>query len=181
MTIIYAFLIVVIILGVGGIYYAIYFNRLQDDKVRIDEAESILDDALRNKYDVIVKIKGLIENKVKDNKINLKEVDKLKDVNISNFDLDRRLKEIYSLIEKIRDDYKELDDVKEFRSLTNEIKRADEKITAAKQYYNKYTSSLNALIAKFPSNIIAKLHGIEARTYFDGKDMNDEIVDDFKL
>ena len=57
----------------------------------------------------------------------------------------------------------------------------NEQINAAKKFYNKYTSKSNELVRTFPSNIIAKFHNISIRNFFDNKDMNDDIIDDFKL
>ena len=48
-------------------------------------------------------------------------------------------------------------------------------------YYNKHTSSLNNYIRKFPNNIIAKIHHVKVKPYFDGKDMTDNDIEDFKL
>ena len=49
------------------------------------------------------------------------------------------------------------------------------------KFYNKYTSKSNELVRKFPSNIIAKFHNISIRNFFDNKDLNDDIINDFKL
>ena len=70
---------------------------------------------------------------------------------------------------------------KEFKKLLSDTKKEDEKLQAAKSYYNKYTSELNDLIRKFPSNIVARMHGLKIKPFFDGKNMQDEIFDDFKL
>ena len=61
------------------------------------------------------------------------------------------------------------------------IKRIDEKLTAAKNYYNKNTSNGNAIIRRFPTNVIARIHKFKVKLFFDGKDMDDEIIDDFKI
>ena len=50
-----------------------------------------------------------------------------------------------------------------------------------KTYYNRYTSDENELIRTFPSNIVSKMHGINIKPFFDGKNMQDEVVDDFKF
>ena len=63
----------------------------------------------------------------------------------------------------------------------DEEKKIDEKLQAAKSYYNKYTSEMNDLIRAFPSNIVSRMHGFDVKTFFDGKNMQDEVVDDFKL
>ena len=78
-------------------------------------------------------------------------------------------------------DYPDLTSNKGFKEVLNENKKASEKLQAAKSYYNKYTSELNDLIRTFPSNIVARMHAISIKPFFDGKNMEDEIVDDFKL
>ena len=112
------------------------------------------------------------------------------------------IKEVFSIIDKIDSVFdlnliaesllndisilKMIDDLKlnedeEINGELEQIKRLDEKLTAAKNYYNKNTSEENAIVRKFPTNIIAKIHGFKVKLFFDGKDMDDEIIDDFKM
>ena len=126
-------------------------------------------------------LKSLINKSVKNNKINFKDIDMLKEINISNFDLDRRLNEYMNLIDKIKNDYKSINNNKDLNEMLNEIERIDEKITSAKTFYNKYITESNELVRKFPSNIVAKFHNIQIKNFFDNKDMNDEDINDFKL
>ena len=65
--------------------------------------------------------------------------------------------------------------------MLNDIKRIDEKLTSAKDFYNKYITESNALVLKFPSNIVALIHKIKQKNFFDNKDLNDEEINDFKL
>ena len=102
MDIIYALLIILIIACLVLICYVYYYNKLQDCKLKIDEAESIVDESLREKYDLIVNIQNLIASNINDNKINFKGLDELKNESISNFDLDRKLNEYKTLIIKIK-------------------------------------------------------------------------------
>ena len=173
------FLIIVIIVSLIGIYYAISFNTLNDLKTKIDEAESIIDEALRTKYDTLIRISNRIRSFMENNKNYFREYEKLKDTNITNFDMDRKLNEGYTLILKMVEDLK-IDD-EELNQELDQIKRLDEKLTAAKNYYNKNTSEENAIVRKFPTNIIARIHGFKVKLFFDGKDMDDEIIDDFKM
>ena len=173
------FLIIVIIVSLIGIYYAISFNTLNDLKTKIDEAESIIDEALRTKYDTLIRISNRIRSFMENNKNYFREYEKLKDTNITNFDMDRKLNEGYTLILKMVEDLK-IDD-EELNQELDQIKRLDEKLTAAKNYYNKNTSEENAIVRKFPTNMIARIHGFKVKLFFDGKDMDDEIIDDFKM
>ena len=107
--------------------------------------------------------------------------DKVKNENISNFDLDRKLVEYINLLEQIKLDFPDLSSNKGFKEILSDSKKASEKLQAAKSYYNKYTSELNDLIRTFPSNIVSRLHRIDIKPFFDGKNMEDEVIDDFKL
>ena len=181
MEILYAFLFIIIIFGSIGILYIYQYNKLQHSKTKINQAECLIDEALRSRYDLLVRVDKYIQTELDNDKTFFKNLDKLKNENISNFDLDRRITEYYNLWMQIKNDYPDLNNKKAFKELINEDKRIDEKLQAAKSYYNKYTSELNDLIRTFPSNIVARMHKMEIKTFFDGKNMEDEIIDDFKL
>lgn len=181
MVILYSLLFIIIIVGSLGILYVYQYNKLQHSKTKIDQAECLIDEALRNKYDIICSADTLVKEELDSKKSLFGELDKLKEDNISNFDLDRKLQEYENIMIKIKDDYPDLADKKVFKEILNNNKRASEKLQAAKSYYNKYTSELNDLVRTFPSNIVAKMHSIEIKPFFDGKNMQDAIIDDFKL
>lgn len=181
MALLYSFLFIVILIGAIGILYVYQYNKLQHSKTKIDHAECLIDEALRNRYDILIKADNLIKSELKSDKTYFKGLNKVKEEDISNFDLDRKLTEYINLLEQIKMDYSDLSNNKVFKEILAENKKASEKLQAAKSYYNKYTSELNDLIRTFPSNIVARLHKIEIKSFFDGKNMEDEIVDDFKL
>ena len=181
MELIYAILIIIILIALLAIGYIYYYNRLQDLKINIDEAEFIIDESLREKYDTLVNTSSIIKEIIKDKKTSFKDLQEIKNEEISSFDLDRRLNEYQNLLNTLKDDYSDLNKDKDFQNNLNTIKQIDEKITAAKGFYNDYITKQNDLIRKFPSNIIAKFHNIKIKNYFDGKDLNDDNENDFKL
>lgn len=181
MPILYSFLFIIIIIGAIGILYVYQYNQLQHSKTKIDHAECLIDEALREKYDLLLKADKVIQSELNVDKTFFKGLDKVKNENISNFDLDRKLTEFIRILDQIKLDYPDLTNNKGFKEIISENKKNDEKLQAAKLYYNKYTSELNDLIRKFPSNVVARMHGIEIKSFFDGKNMEDEIIDDFKL
>ena len=93
----YSALFIIIIIGSLGILYVYQYNKLQHSKTKIDHAECLIDEALRSRFDVLNKIDSLICKEL-DYKNLLKDLDKLKDENISNFDLDRKFTEDLSLV-----------------------------------------------------------------------------------
>ena len=176
------FLVTVLLIGVIlASTYAYLYNRLQDYKLKIDEAESILDENLRNKYDKLLELQEVVLKMSNVNEKEFEELASIKDENISNFDLDRKLIHIFSKLETIINDYEKIQNKKEVINLLNEIKRLDEKIDSAKLFYNKYIGESNGMVRKFPTNFIAKFHHIEIKNFYDNKDLNDLEINDFKL
>ena len=171
-------LIAIVLIGILIISYIYNYNNLQELNIKINESGSIIDNELRNKYDLIMKtINKLLNKEV----TYFKDLEKLKKEDISNFDLDRKIIEGENLIHQVKNDYKSLNDNEEYISIINDLKDSDELLEAAKSFYNKYTTEINLLIKKFPTNIIAKFHKIKLRNYFDGKNMFDDEIKDFKL
>ncbi len=180
MLIISLILIIIIIGGIAGIYYIMAFNRLNDLKTKVNEAESIIDENLRIKYDTLIRVSNKLKKHLKTDKNYFKEYEKLNTMNLSNFDMDRKLNEGLTIILKMRDDLG-LETENDLNKDLENIRQIDEKLCATKNYYNKNTSLLNGLIRRFPTNLIAKIHKFKVKLFFDGKDMDDEIIDDFKI
>lgn len=172
--------IIVVIGGLIGIFYIILYNRLQRNIIRINESESVIDDTLRERYDLVISAEKIIVSETEINDVVFEEIRDLKNKKITNFEFDRKTTECISVIRQIKKDYSSLQNNQNFKEIIQKIKNSDEKIESAKAFYNKYTSKLNILVRKFPSNIVAKIHGIKEKTYFDNKDMSDDIINDFK-
>ena len=172
-------LILIAIIGIIAIVYAIIYNNLVTIKIKIDKAEGIIDEALRQKYDLICKMNTPVK-KAANKKDYLKEYIELKDKRISNYEMDRKLTEAYNIILEVKGDHSALD-TKEFNKEIKEMEEINETLASSKIYYNKNMSEINTIIKKFPSNIVAKIHGYKIKPFFDGKNMQDEIIDDFKL
>lgn len=174
-------LILVIIAGILGIIYVINYNKMQYLKTKIEQSEGIIDETLRERYDLLVRADGIIKTALNDDKDYMKEYINLKNKNLTNFEMDRSLRKAFIVLSKFKDDYKELQNNKEMKEIFISIKESNEKLTATTSYYNKNTNMLNGYIRKFPSNLIAKFNNFKIKPFFDGKDMTDEIYDDFKL
>ncbi len=181
MPLLYSFLFIIIIVGALAILYVYQYNKLQHSKTKIDHAEGLIDESLRERYDLLVKADKFIQSELKSDKTYFTGLDKVKKEDISNFDLDRKLTEYIGILEQVKLDYSDLANNKGFKELMSDSKKINEKLQAAKSYYNKYTSELNDYIRQFPSNIVARMHKIDIKPFFDGKNMQDEIVDDFKF
>ncbi len=181
MSFFYILLLIIIVLSIGGIVYIMYYNKMQYLKTKIEQAEGLIDETLRGRYDILVRADNIVKSTLNDGKEYFKEYIQLKNKQVTNFLMDRKLKEAFNILNKFKDDYHELQSNKELKEIFASIKVSDEKITAVTSFYNKNTNELNGLIRKFPSNIVAKVHKFKISAFFDGKDMTDDIYNDFKL
>ena len=181
MPILYSLLFIVIVFGGIAICYAYQFNKIMHSKTKIDHAEMSIDESLRARYDLLLKADNILKAELKSDKTFFKDLEKIKDEDITNFDLERKLADYMNTLDQIRLDNEKLMSNKEFKELLADAKDNNEKLQAAKTFYNKYTSELNDLVRTFPSNLVARMHRIDIKPFFDGKNMEDDIVDDFKL
>lgn len=176
-----AILTIIIFVGLISIIYIINYNDLQAYKIKINEAEAIIDDYLRRKYDLLENVINLILSITKLEEKNFEDFFKLKKQNISSFDFERNLTEFNKLVDKIKLDYKEISINEEYNKINEDIFEINEKLEATKSFYNKYTGFLNKKVKRFPSNLIAFIHHIRVQSFFDGKDLFDDEINDFKL
>ena len=72
------------------------YNKINESIIRIDEAESRIDNNLRDKYDLLNRSISLIRNKIELSPDAFKDIIKLRARKISNFDLDRILVKSYN-------------------------------------------------------------------------------------
>ena len=163
------------------IMHILIYNKIQFYVTKIEHVEGMVDESLREKYDVIIKLETAIKDAVKDKNEYLKDLKDLKKEKISNFEMQRKLNEAQALIENLYYDNEELVKKNKFEKIFADLKKINEKLTAGITYYNSNTSSLNNYIRKFPNNVIAKIHRIKIKTFFDGKDLTDDDIFDFKL
>ena len=173
------FLIIVIIVSFIMIFYSLIYNKIKTQILRINSVESEIDESLRVKYDLIVKL--ISEIKQVDKTVKFKDVDKIKDEKLSSFEFERKLADLESLIYTVRNDNNKLLKSNVVNDLWYDISNINTKIKAEKKYYNESTTLYNNLITKFPNKLLALILKLKEKKYFDGKDMYDENIKDFKI
>lgn len=178
MEYIVCFLLIAVI-GIIAYKYVVIYNKLQHYKTRIEISENKIDEAIRGKFDVICDLDLEIKKVCKDSDY-LKNFISLRDKKNSNYEVDRKLIEATNLIKELQNDYSKLNNVS-FNKLLKDIKNIDENLISSKNFFNKNTASLNGEIRAFPSTVVAKIHKIKVKPFFDNKNMQDAVLDDFKL
>lgn len=176
-------LVIIIIICTIAIFYAIVYNKFQDYIIRINEVESIIDNDLRSKYDLINRSIPIIKSNMgKDNEKEIfGEIVKLRSRKIGNFELYRILVRASNEFNCLREEYPDINKSDEIKKIGKQINDIDLNVDNSIDYYNDNITIYNKLLKKFPSNIVATFCKYKEKLFFDRKDMNDEDYEDFKL
>lgn len=175
------FLIIIVIVFSLIFGYSIIYNQFQDSIIKLNEVEGKIDENLRKKYDKLIEMNNTIKEKIKTKKEIVEDIDKLKNKSISSFELDRKLSEALQKVNFVRKQYQELYNIENLNKLGFEIEEIDEELTAYRKYYNENIVTYNILVKKFPHSLIGKILKYKEKNFFDGKDLTDENIKDFKL
>lgn len=180
-TVLLIVLLLTIIIGFISIYCIVVYNNYQEYIIRINEVEAFIDNCIRDKFDLINKSINIIKGNTDIKDELFPEIIKLRSRKLSSFELDRKLVDPINEFYKIKEEHQELMKSSTFVEIDLKLQENEENLKVYKEYYNENITNYNKLIRTFPSNIIGKFCKFDEKTFFDGKDMNDEIENDFKL
>lgn len=160
--------------------YVWLYNKIKTEILKINSVESEIDDSLRSKYDLIIKLITEIKQVDNDNK-DFENIINLKDEDLSSFEFERKLIDVEAKIYTLMKDNSKLSKNASFNDDWYTVINIDTKIKGAEKYYNEHTTLYNNLVSKFPSSIVAKTMRLKEKKYFDGKNMYDKNIKDFKI
>lgn len=180
-TLLLVILIIVLFICVGTIFYATIYNRFQDYIIRINEVEALIDNNLRNKYDLINRAIPIVKSNIDKDRDVFGDIVKLRSRKISNFELYRILVSASNEVNALKEEFPNIEKSEEIKKILKQTSDIDIKVNNCIDYYNDNISIYNALLKKFPSNIVATFCKYEEKLFFDRKNMNDDDYEDFKL
>lgn len=174
-----------ILLGVVGLALlmgVVYYNKFVKLGARTDEAWSDIDVQLKRRYDLIPNLvstvqgyaaheKQLLEN-VTEARTKAMQAGSVEDHAAAENMLAGTLKSLFAVAEN----YPDLKANQNFLELQRELSDTENKIQAARRFYNGNAMELNAAVDMFPSNIVAKLFGFVKRAFFEIEEVEKEPV-----
>ncbi|MDP2709449.1 MAG: LemA family protein [bacterium] len=160
------------IIAVAAVAVIAMYNALIRLKVRVDEAWSDIDVQLKRRYDLIPNLVETVKGYAAHERETLDSVvqarsqamqagtaaDKAKAENA----LSETLKSIFALAEN----YPNLKANENFLELQRELSDTENKIQAARRFYNGNVRDFNTKLQVFPTNMMAGLLGFTAREFF---------------
>ena len=180
-AVLFILLLLTIITGLLSIYYVSVYNSYQDYIIRINEVESYIDNAIRDKFDSLSKSINVIKGNTDIKEELFPEIVKLRSRKMSSFELNRKLVDELNEFYKIKEEHPELKKSESFIEIDTKLQEIEDNLVSYQEYYNSNITEYNKLVRSFPTNIVAMICKYKEKTFFDGKDMNDEIINDFKL
>lgn len=161
-----------IILAVIVLWVIFGYNRLVTMRNRAKEAWSDIDVQLKRRYDLIPNIVSTVKGyathestafeKVTQARAAAMGAGSLSDRGAAEANLAGALKSVFAIAEA----YPELKANQNFLALQTELSDTENKIQAARRFYNGNVRDLNTAIQTFPSNVIANTFNFTALEFF---------------
>lgn len=165
-----------ILIGIGVIvifWVILTYNRLITLKNRAKEAWADIDVQLKRRYDLIPNlvetVKGYASHerevfeKVTEARSRAMSATTIKEKGEAENFLSSTLKTLFAVVEN----YPELKASQNFLELQRELRDTEDKIQAARRFYNTNVRDLNIQIESFPSNIIANIFRFTKMDFFE--------------
>lgn len=175
-------IVVVVILIIAG-----YFNRLVSLKNRSEEAWSDIDVQLKRRHDLIPNLVETVKGYAKHEKGIFEEVTKARAEAISSKGMAEKAKAENQITEALKsvfavaENYPNLKANENFVELQREITDTEDKVQAARRFYNANVRDLNIAIESFPSNVIANMFHYQKKELFELTDIGEKEPVEVKL
>jgi LemA protein len=164
--------VLAIILVLLAIIVFIY-NSLVRAKVRTDEAWSDITVQLKRRYDLIPNLVNTVQGYAKHEKTVFEEVTKARTEAMGAHTVgeaaqaDNQFQQALKSLFAVAESYPDLKANQGFQQLQAELVDTEDKIQAARRFYNGAARDLNIKIQTFPTNIFAGAMGFKVREFFD--------------
>jgi LemA protein len=182
-------LIILIIVVVLGLWAAGLYNKLVKLSVRVEEAWADIDVQLKRRYDLIPNLVETVKGYATHEKETLEAVlearSKATAMNIDASNVTAEQMEAFAGAQSglsgalgklfaVAEQYPDLKANENFLELQREITDTEDKIQAARRFYNGVVRDLNTLVISFPTNLFAGMFGFGKKEFFNLDDKAEE-------
>jgi LemA protein len=164
-------ILAVVLLVLGAI--VLIYNSLVRSKVRTDEAWSDITVQLKRRYDLIPNLVNTVQGYATHEKTVFEDVTKARTAAMGAQTVgeaaqaDNQFQQALKSLFAVTENYPDLKANQGFQQLQAELVDTEDKIQAARRFYNGAARDLNIKIQSFPTNVFAGLLGFKQREFFD--------------
>lgn len=168
-----ALIIVLIVIAVILIAVWVLYNSLVRTKVRVDEAWSDIEVQLKRRYDLIPNLVNTVKGYASHEKTVFEDVTKARSQALKATTVgeaakaDNQFQQAMKSLFAVAEAYPQLRASENFQQLQEEVTDTEDKIQAARRFYNGAVRDLNIKIKVFPTNLFARQLGFTPREFFD--------------
>lgn len=168
MMIFWIILIVLVAVLVG------LYNSLIKSRNRVNEAWSDIEVQLKRRYDLIPNLVETVKGYARQESSVLENVTKMRNMAMNaGGDMKERLKDENMLsgalksLFAVAENYPDLKSNQNFMQMQRDLTDTEDKIQAARRFYNGTVRDFNTKLQVFPTNLFASMFGFSAREFFD--------------
>lgn len=168
-----------LILAAVAVFLIIIYNRIITLKQKRKSAFSDIDVQLKQRYNLVPQLVETVKGYAKhENDVFTKvtearsQVGKASTAGTDRMNAEGMLGGALLDLFAVAEDYPDLKADSNFRDLQRELSDIENKIAAARRYFNNTTSEYNAAIQQFPAVMIARLFNFQEETFFE---LDDEL------
>jgi len=180
--------IIIVVIALVAIWIISIFNRLVRLKNQTDEAWSDIDVQLKRRYDLIPNLVETVKGYATHEKSLLENVTKARTeaMGAKSFEdkaaKENALSETLKSLFAVAENYPTLKANENFAKLQDELTDTEDKIQAARRFYNGNVRDFNIAIESFPSSIVAGMFHYTKRQLFqlEEKAASEPVKVDFK-
>ena len=173
--------IIIAIIAVLLVGFIVINNSFRTTEVKVENQYSQIDIQLKKRFDLITNLVEVVKGYAKHEKQLFEEITNIR----SNFNdakddkekdkLNNALSGQITKLFAVAEAYPELKSDKNFLDLQQQLKKVEEDIGYARQFYNDAVMTYNNKV-KFPSSIIASIMGYKEKEFFQAKQEEKENV-----
>lgn len=168
--------IVIAVLVIIALFVIGVFNKIKRAAIAVDNAWSDVDVQLKRRHDLVPNLVNTVQGYASHERETLEAVIAARSqaVDATNMDeqigaenmLTQSLGKLFALSEN----YPDLKANQNFMQLQEELTSTENKISFARQHFNRNVSQHNELIAVFPNNIVAGMFSFDEKDFFEIED-----------
>lgn len=168
-------LVIVIIVTVISSY-----NGLVNAQQNVEEKESTIDVMLTRRADLIPNLVNTVKGYAAHEEQIYTDLANARAKMAGNADIDEKLEanaQLDSALSRLLvvvENYPELKASEQFIALQDQLEGAENRISTARTDYNKAVKTYNVKIRRFPSNIMAKLFGFDAKEMYEAPESSQQ-------
>ena len=165
---------ILIILGVLVLWVVYIYNNFISLKNRVQEAWADIEVQLKRRYDLIPNLVNTIKGYATHESKVLNQVTEARSnamnsqgANKNHAQTENMLSEALKSLFAVSEAYPDLKANTNFLALQNELSDTENKIQAARRFYNTNVRDLNTSVESFPGNVIAGMFKFSKKEFFD--------------